>query len=315
MPSSSTATTWWCGDPMIRRGIPVLALLLVLGCAATSPNAPATTASKTAARAPDVVVGRSVPRESSQSQWLPIVRNGEEGTIDGVPLISVTGPDVLVDGIAIGEVASILSGTKTTRIDGLFNALRSRREAWLTTHTGTSWPGVVAFRFGPDVTAAVVKSVILTSGYAACPNGSLLVETRGAGQKRVGRLAVDPLMIAAPEEKILTVEVRKDAFVVTWNESKTAVRAKEIPRNAATESEPLELPALAAEISSVWEAAGIHRSPGDKRVDQAILHVDDAVPYKVFAAVVDAIYAPRRTMTLAGREERVPALNVNLAAN
>lgn len=302
-----------------RVRLAALALCLIACSCSSSPPAatPATAAGKTPARAPDVVVGRTVARESASSQWLPISRNGEEGTIDGVPLISVTGPDVLVDGIAIGDVASIIAAGKTTRIDGLFNALRSRRQAWLTTHTATPWPGVVAFRFGPDVPAAVVKSVILTSGYAACPNGSLLVETRGGseGQKRVGRLAVDPLMIAAPDEKILSLEVKKDAFVVAWKESKTSVRSRELARSAAAESESPELSALAAEISSVWEAAGIHRTPGDKRFDQAILHVDDAVPYKVLVAVIDALYAPRRTMTLAGHEERVPAFNVNLAAD
>ena len=300
---------------MIRRLALALAVEIafgpcIAGCSPTTSTSSPGGGAKVPERAPDQVVGRTVARETASSQWLPSSRNGEEGTMDGVPLISVTGPDVLVDGIAIGDVASIIAAGKTTRIEGLFNALRSRREAWLTTHTGTPWPGVVAFRFGPEVTAAVVKSVILTAGYAACPNGSLLVET---GQKRVGRLAVDPLMIAAPYEKILSLEVKKDVFVVAWKETKSAMRSKELPRSAAAEAGSPELGALASEISSVWEAAGVHREASDKRVDQAILHVDDAVPYKVLVAVIDALYAPRRTMTLGGHEERVPAFNVNLA--
>jgi biopolymer transport protein ExbD len=65
----------------------------------------------------------------------------------------------------------------------------------------------------------------------------------------------------------------------------------------------------------MWEAAGLHRAATDKRFDQVILHVDNAVPYKLLVAVIDAINAPRRSVQVGRRDERVPALNVNLAAD
>lgn len=230
-------------------------------------------------------------------------------------MISVAGIDLLVDGLRIGDVAAVVRQGRPTRLEALFDALRSRREAWLTMHTGEAWPGVVAYRFDPETPAAVVKSVVLTAGYAACPNGSFLVEMRVGGQKIVGRLAVDPLMVTEPEEKVFTVDVKKEAFVVSWRETKSTGRTKVVPRTEAAKSSTTDLAALAKEVSVMWEAMGQHQSPTDQRFDQAILHVDDAVPYNDLVAVVDALYAPRRTIKVGRRQERVPALNVNLAGD
>lgn len=295
-----------------RRLVVLLAALTGCASGTKASGAPSTPGGAAPARAAAV---RATPAPRGLPTWLPPSENGEEGTIEGVPLISVDGLDLLVDGLRIGDVSRAVKEGRPTRLDALFDALRSRREAWLTTHSGEAWPGVVAYRFGPDVPAAVVKSVVLTSGYAACPNGSFMVETRGEGHKRVGRLAVDPLMVTEPDEKILTVEVKKDAFVVSWKETKSTGRTKVLPRAAAAESAPSDLSALTSEVAATWEAAGLHRSPTDKRFDQAILHVDDEVPYKVLVAVVDALYGPRRSMQVGRHEERVPALNVNLAGD
>jgi hypothetical protein len=261
------------------------------------------------------------------STWLPSARNGELDTIDGVPLVSVDGIALLVDGLRVGDVSTAVSRGRSTRLAAIFEALRSRREAWLTTHPGEPWPGVVAYRFHPEVSAAVVKSVVLTSGYAACPNGSFLVEVRDVGRARVGRLAVDPLMVAEPEDRVFTVHVKKDAFVVAWKETKSTgrtrtIRASSSPSSArSSPSDALDASVLAAistlesELDVMWQSAGLHRAATDKRFDQVIVHVDDDVPYKVVVAVVDALHGPRRSMQVGRHEERVPALNVNLASD
>lgn len=297
----------------VKKALLLVVLAALVACGSNpkpsaGPSAPAATAAKSAASS-------ATPAPIGQATWLPTSQNGELDTIDGAPLIAVDGSELVVDGLRIGDVSGVSKDGRATRLDTLFDALRSRREAWLSTHSGEAWPGVVAYRFGPEISAAVVKSVVLTAGYAACPNGSFLVETRGDGHRRVGRLTVDPLMVAEPEEKIFVVDVKKEAFVVSWRETKTTGRTKAIPRTGATESEPITLTALATEISAMWEAAGLHRAATDKRFDQVILHVDNAVPYKLLVAVIDAINAPRRSVQVGRRDERVPALNVNLAAD
>jgi hypothetical protein len=304
----SSSSGEWCVVSLVKAATPVVFLAALGACGASTK----TSAPPALPRASAVA---ATPAPRGQPTWLPSARNAEEGIIEGVPLISVEGADVVVDGLRIGDVGAIVAAGRPSRIDALFHALRARREAWLTTHPGEAWPGVVAYRFGRAVPAAVVKSVVLTAGYAACPSGSLLVETRGDSRSRVGRLAVYPLMVAEPDEKILTVEVKSDAFVLAWKDSRSAVPTKVVPRELATETHPVELPALAAEVAAMWEAAGIHRTPADPRVDQAIVHVDDAVPYEIVVAVLDAIYAPRRSMLVGKREARVPALNVTLAGD
>jgi hypothetical protein len=300
--------------PLYARDVALL-LVALTACGSSpkpnaGPNAPLATATATTTKTPSATAA-----PAGQTAWLPVAQNGELDIIEGAPLVAVDGSELVVDGLRIGDVSAALKEGRPTRLGPLFDALRSRREAWLSIHPGEPWPGVVAYRFGPEVSAAVVKSVVLTSGYAACPNGSFLVETRADGHRRVGRLAVDPLMVTEPDEKIFTVDVKKEAFVVTWRETKTTGRTKAIPRTVATESHPITLSALATEVTAMWEAAGLHRAANDKRFDQVILHVDDAVPYAILVAVIDALYAPRRSLQVGRRDERVPALNVNLASD
>lgn len=297
-------------------GIPIaLAFLTALvACGPSAAKPPAAGASNAKRDTSRSTAPEAFPVAPTGSpSWLPTSRNGEEGTIEGVPLISVEGTALLVDGLRIGDLSAALAEAKTARIDVLFTALRARRDAWLTTHPGKEWPGVVAYRFGAETPASIVKSVVITAGYAACPNGSLLVEVRAEGKKQVGRLPIDPLMVTAPEEKVFVVDVHEDSFTLAWKESARDARTKQLTRKKEALPDPVELPALAAEITTFWEAAGIHRLPVDPRVDQAILRVDNAVPYALLVAVVDALNAPRRSMKLGVREERVAALNINLA--
>jgi hypothetical protein len=228
-----------------------------------------------------------------------------------VPLISLDGAAVTVDGLRVGDLES--SG-RVSRVSALFVALRARREAWLGVHAGEPWPGVVAYRFPPDTPAFAVKSVVLTAGYAACPNGSLLVEVRGEGRRRVGRLPVDPLMVSEPDAQVLTVEVKREAVVVAWKAPGAAGHLRVLPRAAGSEVlEEADLAALESEVDAVWSSRGAHRSPADPSFDQVVLHVEDALPYRSFIAVIDALHGPQRSLLVGRREERVPALNVNLA--
>lgn len=286
--------------------------LVLGGCASSAkPKVP----TRALANEPAAVV---TPARRRTQAWLPVAPNGEDGTIEGVPLVEVDGTDLLIDGLRIGDVAAVVRDGRTTRLTPLFEALRSRRAAWLSTHAGETWPGVVAYRFGADTPASVVKSVVLTSGYAGCPSGSLLVETRlpAEGRRRVGRLAIDPLMAPEPSENVLAVELKASAVVVTWKDSKSErERVKVLPRTSPSELSMAELASLNSEVGALWEDAGLHHAPTDPRVDQAILHVDNATPYKVLIGVIDSLYGPRRSLVVGRRDERVPALNVNLAGD
>jgi hypothetical protein len=65
------------------------------------------------------------------------------------------------------------------------------------------------------------------------------------------------------------------------------------------------MPPRSERVRAAVRASG-DRSPADPSFDQVVLHVEDALPYRSLIARLVALLVGRR-------EERVPALNVNLA--
>ena len=83
-----------------------------------------------------------------------------------VPRVTVDGVRVFVDNDAVATVSAILDAKLLMRIDGLFDALKARRESWKVTHPGAAFPGAIAFAFEGDTKALVVKSVFQTAAFA-----------------------------------------------------------------------------------------------------------------------------------------------------
>ena len=76
-----------------------------------------------------------------------------------------------------------------------------------------------------------------------------------------------------------------------------------------------KLDADAAKITEQWTATGSHRDPSDLKRDQAVLHTDNTTKFEDIIAVIDAIYAPQRTLRVGGAEEQIPAFNVTFSVN
>jgi hypothetical protein len=74
-------------------------------------------------------------------------------------------------------------------------------------------------------------------------------------------------------------------------------------------------PELAKKISEEWNSNGSHRAPSDLKLDQAVLHSDNSTPFSDITAVIDAIYAPKRDVTLGGKTAKMPSFNVTFAVN
>jgi hypothetical protein len=206
----------------------VSTLACLLGCSATPPPP---------AASPEP------PRDPLAAVLLPGATNADVRPVDDAPLVSIVGKDVLLDGKAVGSVEPILSpGAETDdekrlasavrdlrvrqgavvepihssspyrmrRIDGLFNGLRDRREAWLVAHglppspprgvvsmPGVFpglFPGVVLLAFPQDTMAVVVKSVLQTAAFAGYPHARFLVRMPSG----VGRLPVDAQVPGPP---------------------------------------------------------------------------------------------------------------------
>lgn len=121
-----------------------------------------------------------------------------------------------------------------------------------------------------------------------------------------------------PKEKQLHVEMKgEQKFQLIWKEGNTVVNTIDIDRKpvpTGTDGD-VRYPDLAKKISDEWNANGAHRAATDLKLDQAVLHTDNSTPFQDVIAVIDAIYQPKRDLTLGGKTEKVPAFNVTFAVN
>jgi hypothetical protein len=297
-----------------RRALAFIGVVSIVACDGSSraPIAPAssTTASVTAAsatttRAPPAGDGLTLPRVDFA---LEALQPGD------APRVSVRAGAVLVDDVDVGSVAPIVESQRLQRVDGLFNSLKSKRDAWKVGHPGASFPGIVVLRFDQDLAMLVVKSVFQTAAFAGYPNASFVVRLRNPSSE--GRVNVDAMVPGPPNpsdvreepEPVLHVDsTEADKFVLRWKKGSELLSVVDVPRD------PKE---LAAKVTQQWKAIGTHRDPTDRRLDQAILHVDNKALFKDVMAVIDAMNATARVFaSKGGARELVPAFNLSLAMN
>jgi len=74
-------------------------------------------------------------------------------------------------------------------------------------------------------------------------------------------------------------------------------------------------PELASKIATEWNNNGLHRSASDPRLDEAVLHIENSAPFADLAAIMDALYATKRTVGIGGVTSSTPAFNVAFAVN
>jgi hypothetical protein len=107
--------------------------------------------------------------------------------------------------------------------------------------------------------------------------------------------------------KELHVFASSRGFELRWQQGATVLETRQLPRPAPQANSDLRFPELSAALNREWEAHGVHRAPNDRALDQAVLHVQNDLPFAEIVAVLDALHAPRR----AGRS----AFEVAFAAN
>jgi biopolymer transport protein ExbD len=121
-------------------------------------------------------------------------------------------------------------------------------------------------------------------------------------------------------EKQLHVEMRSfGKFVLEWKQGRTVVDSVDVPRSEVVvrqgDVEVVRFPDLVDRIGAEWRAKGQHSSPGDPKLDQAVLHTDDKTEFKYIVGVLDAIHAAHRDVRVGTKTERLPAFNVAFATD
>ncbi|HMY19521.1 MAG TPA: biopolymer transporter ExbD [Polyangium sp.] len=113
-------------------------------------------------------------------------------------------------------------------------------------------------------------------------------------------------------EKVLNLHVGESDFALIWKQGATVVSEIRVPKNNS-EGEIIRYPELAAKIKTEWEQNGSHRDPSDKKFDQAIMHSDNRTAFKEIIAVLDALYATRRTVKLPDGDKELPVFNMTFS--
>lgn len=116
------------------------------------------------------------------------------------------------------------------------------------------------------------------------------------------------------KDKELHVEMRGDRkFQIVWKEGSTVINTIDVDRKVVEANGDKRYPDLAREIEKEWTTNGSHRAPADKKLDRAVLHVENTTEFAEVIAVIDAIYKPKRRLD--GVTEEIPAFNVTFAVN
>lgn len=104
---------------------------------------------------------------------LPYATNAED-MLDA-PVVAVSGSNILVDGVLVGNTRTVEEAKQLRRIEELFNSLKSKRDTYKQAQPNKEFPGVVVLEIDQDVQAVVVKSVFQTAAFAGYPRVSFMV--------------------------------------------------------------------------------------------------------------------------------------------
>jgi TonB family protein len=156
------------------------------------------------------------PPAAAQLAGIPLlaVVNAGPDRLPAAPVVAVVDDDVRVDGMTVDHVRPILDAGRLQRVDGLFRALKSRRDAWKAAHAqDDAFPGVVAIVIDPAMPAMLVKSVFQTAAFAGFPNTCFVVSHDGAPACVMVDAQVPGMSARVPPEVIQSiVRAQFDAY-------------------------------------------------------------------------------------------------------
>ena len=106
-------------------------------------------------------------------------------------------------------------------------------------------------------------------------------------------------------------------FKLAWRENGTVINTVTVPRRrvALGNEGDFQYPDLSAKVTSEWRINGQHRADSDPKLDRAVLHVDNSLPFEDIAAIIDSLHATQRKFTQAGKTVEMSAFSVAFAVN
>lgn len=96
------------------------------------------------------------------------------------PMLHVSAGAMVLDGIPVASRAD-LENPRAHRIDGLFDALRAKRETARLVAPNRPLPSHIILAIDGDTPAGVVKSIVLTAAHGGYPQIDFMVHARPRG--------------------------------------------------------------------------------------------------------------------------------------
>jgi biopolymer transport protein ExbD len=116
-------------------------------------------------------------------------------------------------------------------------------------------------------------------------------------------------------EKVLHLHILPQEFKLLWKQGATVVAEASLPKPDVTGTEVIKYGDLGKKLGEDWKTHGSHNDKSDKKVDQAVIHSDNGLPFKEVIGVLDALYETKREMVIEGNTYTVPVFNMSFAVN
>jgi len=125
----------------------------------------------------------------------------------------------------------------------------------------------------------------------------------------------DPQKEITPQtpEKVLHLHILESEFSLVWKQGSTVVSETKVPKPEPT-GEIIKYADLAKKLGEEWKLHGGHQDASDKKLDQAVIHSDNGLPFREIIAVLDALYDTKRELTVqSGKKELIPVFNMSFS--
>ncbi len=113
-------------------------------------------------------------------------------------------------------------------------------------------------------------------------------------------------------EKVLHLHIKDAEFGLVWKQGATVVAESTVTKPEMA-GDTVKYADLAKKLGEEWKLHGGHQDKSDKKIDQAVLHADNKLPFREVIGVLDALYNQKREMVLGGQTKKVPVFKMSFS--
>jgi biopolymer transport protein ExbD len=114
-------------------------------------------------------------------------------------------------------------------------------------------------------------------------------------------------------EKVLHLHVLENEFSLVWKQGATVVSESKVAK-PPSKGDLVKYEDLATKLGEEWKIHGGHQDKSDKKLDQAVLHVENRLAFRDVVGVLDALYDTKREIDVGqGALKAFPVFNMSFS--